>query len=366
MRRIDGTWRELKREENGISLVFVSLSLVVLIGMVAFAVDTGALYQERRELQNGADAAAIAIAEECALAPASCTQTNADGWADSFSDANAGDLASAIDSVTLGLSGFPKTVDVAVSTETTAGGTLFRPLFAQVMGFTGSTVHAEASAEWGFLSGIGTIPLTISFCEWERETANGSDYPAAIPNAPFVGGLHPISAATDSPPFSGAAPHLIKFHTGNNQADDCAAQAGQDTDGDGRLPGGFGWIKDDDGTWDCYVDMESGNWVPVDPGASPTNGCTPAGVKDAIFEKEILIPWFKDSNDLGGANGEYEIFDFVGFYVTGYNFGGHYKEPGSGPCSGSVRCLEGYFKHATTDQGTIGGSGGVIVIRFTG
>ncbi len=357
----------MARGERGITLVFISLSLVVLIGMVAFAVDTAALFQEKRELQNGADAAAIAIAEDCALNAQPCTQAQAEATAESFADANAGDLKSAVEEVVLDTAN--RTVKVVTRTETASGGTIFRPFFARVLGFTGTTVHADASAAWGFLKSKITMPLIISYCEWERETANGADYPTPIPPPPDtptgLGGLHGINEPTGTPAWQGAAPVLLKFHSGTNSADDCAAVAGQDTDGDGRLSGGFGWILDDDGTWDCLVPLEKGDQAPVDPGASPTTGCSASELKNLIFQKEVQIPWFIDSNDLGGVNGWYKVHDFVGFYVTGYNFGGQFKEPGSGPCSGATFCLEGYLKHASTDDGDLGGTGGVIVIKFT-
>lgn len=359
--------RDVRDSEKGISLLFVTISLVVLVGMVAFAVDIGALYQERRELQNGADAAAIAIAEDCALGAQPCTQAQAVLTAESFADSNAGDLVSAVDTVVLDTTA--KTVEVATSTETSSGGSIFRPFFAKVVGFNGTTVHADAAAAWGYLKSKTTIPLIISYCEWERETVDGADYPTPVPPPwsppPADGGLHGLNEPTGSPPWQGAAPALLKFHTGNNQADDCAAQAGQDTDGDGRLPGGFGWLKDTNGGNDCLVPLEKGVFAPEDPGSAPTTGCNAATLKALIYQKEIQIPWFIDSNDLGGANGEYKVHDFVSFYVTGYNFGGQFKEPGSGPCSGSVRCLEGYFKHGKSNDGEIGGTGGVIVVKFT-
>ena len=40
--------------------------LVVLLGVGALVIDVGALYAERRQLQNGADAAALAVAADCA------------------------------------------------------------------------------------------------------------------------------------------------------------------------------------------------------------------------------------------------------------------------------------------------------------
>ena len=40
---------------------------MVLVGMAALVVDVGAVVEEKRQLQNGADAAALAVAQSCAL-----------------------------------------------------------------------------------------------------------------------------------------------------------------------------------------------------------------------------------------------------------------------------------------------------------
>lgn len=327
--------------------MFLSLSLVVLIGMVAFAVDVGALYQERRELQNGADAAAVAIAEDCARNSQPCTNAVAMITAESFADANAGDGAASVDTVNLDVGA--RTVSVAVSTDQPGSGSIFQPFFARVVGFNGTTVHAAASAAWGYPSGLATFPLIISECEWERETNYGAN-------------LHP----DDVLPPTGT-PTLLKFHTGNGAAvhDDCAAQAGQDADGDGRMPGGFGWL--DTGGGDCEAETDEGLWVDSDPGSSPSNGCSATEVKNEILNKIIFIPWFDDLQG-SGANGEFHIAGFGAFYVTGYNFGGQFKEPTGGvPCGGPVRCLEGYFIETTLTHGDLGGTNhGVTVIKFTG
>ena len=50
--------------DSGQALIWFALSLVVLLGIAALAIDVGRLYGERRRMQNAADAAALAGAHE--------------------------------------------------------------------------------------------------------------------------------------------------------------------------------------------------------------------------------------------------------------------------------------------------------------
>ena len=50
--------------DSGQTLIWFALSLVVLLGIAALAIDVGRLYGERRRMQNAADAAALAGAHE--------------------------------------------------------------------------------------------------------------------------------------------------------------------------------------------------------------------------------------------------------------------------------------------------------------
>ena len=59
----------------------------VLMGLGALVIDVGQLYQERAELQDGADAAALGVAKSCALG--NCTQAGAVQVAVQLADDNA-------------------------------------------------------------------------------------------------------------------------------------------------------------------------------------------------------------------------------------------------------------------------------------
>ena len=66
------------RRPRGQSLILVALCLIVLMGFAGIAIDVGAMMLTRNELQNGADAAALAGAgalyqkNTCPAPPASC------------------------------------------------------------------------------------------------------------------------------------------------------------------------------------------------------------------------------------------------------------------------------------------------------
>ena len=75
-RRLAGLRDDGGRGAVGV-LVAVLIGAGVLFGMGALVIDVGQLYQNRAELQNGADAAALAVAKSCAAgtcAPSIATQ----------------------------------------------------------------------------------------------------------------------------------------------------------------------------------------------------------------------------------------------------------------------------------------------------
>ena len=316
-------------DDRGFAGVMVAITIVVLLGMAGLAVDVGAMYQERRVLRNGADAAALAIAEDCALGATSCDQYTASVTAKSLADANSDDGASAVDSVVINTSA--QTVAVTLSTLDPDGRTTLDPYFAEVVGFDGATVRAEAIAQWGFPSAGYALPLVISECEF-----------------PFGSGL-PTPQQT------------IYFHDGNN-TEPCNAQAGHDADGDGFLAGGFGWITSGTG---CESYLTIGTWKDDDPGSSPSNGCVPSDVFELIGEA-IPLPIFDDIVGVG-TNGRYRISSFALFQITGFNFGGQYKYPANPPCRGDERCVSGRFTTGAIYEGEFGGPDrGFYLVKLIG
>lgn len=347
-------------DERGATAVFTAVSLVALIGMAAFAIDAGALYAERRELQNGADAAALAVAEDCLDDGLPCSYGAAQVTAEKYADANASDDAALVHDIALNVTG--KTVTVTVRSEDEAGETVMAPFFAQVIGFGGTEVQAAATAEWGFPWGYPAPPLIISDCEFDPDNAELGER------------------------------FIFYFHDGKSEEPCHDSGSGFD------LPGGFGWL-DKGAEYDCAIYLETNSEYLADPGASPSTGCSPKTLKQVLMpnwdseggQDATVLPYFnkcttdsgEDCTDGVGGVGNliwYEVVGYGGFHVLGYNFGGLYKEPltqdltvdsffrpaGSLPCTGDERCIAGYYTDVTIYDGDLGGTDrGVTLVKLT-
>ncbi|MFH5878250.1 pilus assembly protein TadG-related protein [Arthrobacter sp. NA-172] len=74
--------------EHGAVAVLIALLMVVLLVFAALAIDVGSMYAEKAQLQNGADAAVLAIAQDCAKNGLVTCQANAPAKAQSLAAAN--------------------------------------------------------------------------------------------------------------------------------------------------------------------------------------------------------------------------------------------------------------------------------------
>ncbi|HUP75246.1 MAG TPA: pilus assembly protein TadG-related protein [Acidimicrobiales bacterium] len=341
--------KRAERERGAIAIVVAAL-LVVLIAAAALAIDISSLYQEKRTLQNGADAAALAVAKDCALTTCNTALAN------TYADLNADDGNHNVDEVCgtgpgLAACADPPSVPagteyvkVTTSTfETISGDDQINFNFAPVLDLiapgdhSGKTMRASAVAAWGSPGGATTLPITFSLCEYQE----------FVPT--------PDSLQT-GPPFTGAA-SIIYFH-GSTAAGSCpAGPSGFD------LPGGFGWLDTDA---DCQAVIEVGDWVSDETGVAVPNCVDLTSLRNTT----ILLPIFDQTNGLTGANGEYHIVGFAAFYLTGYRFPGD-RWPNNFSCpeqpGSSGTCLRGYFTGFVTTGTSFGGPDmGVNIIKLVG
>ncbi|MFP5219098.1 MAG: pilus assembly protein TadG-related protein [Actinomycetes bacterium] len=333
-------------DDSGAIAVIVALSSVLLVSFGAIVIDVGALYAERRDLQNGTDAAAFAVAQACA--GGSCGAFDSD--AELFADGNASDDASDVTEVCgAGVPELPVCTDaptglsgngyvrVTARTEELDGGNLVPPFLAQVLdpSYTGTEVTTDSTVVWGVPSSYGAeLAITFSLCEYNNMLASYGT----------IGDPPQQRYATE--PYDATLERTIYFHKDTSPCG--AGPSGAD------LPGGFGWL-DADGT--CAATVEDG-WASADPGASATQDCKAA--LEALLGKTLLIPIFDELNDATGTNGGYHLTSPAGFVLTGWRFPGttqksSYQPPSSSnPCKSPLTCISGFFVKVTGGSGVVG------------
>ncbi|MET1156735.1 pilus assembly protein TadG-related protein [Arthrobacter sp.] len=263
--------------EAGAVSVIVAVLLVTLLGFVAIAVDVGVIYSERAQLQNGADASAIAIAQKCAkdVTDLQCSTTST--LATSLANQNALDGMSQVYSIELEETARKVSVTTSAKEKgrTDNSVSLF---FADILGVPSKEVSARASAEWGSPSkGPVILPLAIAHCKL---------------NIPAGG--------------TAGAEQVLE----------------QSVNGCGGIPGGFGWLQTTSST--CAVtatagaSTSSGIWFSSDTGASVPSTCSAADFSQ-MNNQTVLLPLY-DAATGTGSSGKYYIKGFAAFHVTGYRF----------------------------------------------
>ncbi|HUB39624.1 MAG TPA: TadE/TadG family type IV pilus assembly protein [Streptosporangiaceae bacterium] len=356
----------LRRDERGViaALVAVLIGSGVLLGMGALVIDVGQLYQERAELQNGADAAALGVAKSCALG--ACTND----VANQLADGNASSLTGGTEGVTLicgsgslgscpagpgSLTSCPSQppagtnfADVYTATRTASGSTLLPPVFATTLmgsAYQGTTVRACAQAEWGAPSTATAVGLAISACEWDQDTQRGTLFAPAPPYS-----QNPLPSASFD--------QQLMLNPGNGAG--CATEpAGADGSGN------FGWAQAAPGT--CTLAI-TGPTFPEST-AAVTAACQTTLQNAQQNQTAILVPVYVSLNS---AVNTYALKGFADFVVTGYDFGPGLSEPDwldpANTCTGTNDCVTGYFVQGVIPStGSFAGpSLGAYLIDLTG
>ena len=166
-------------DERGATLVIVVLSLIAMMGMIVLVVDVGGVLWKRRELVNGADAAALAAAKTCAdSGDTSDENAIALQYAESnVTDAGTVPLGGGISDIQ-GCDDGPGFVTVRFTQDK-------KLFFAPVLGFGDQgTVAGEATAAWGPLGGGDAVPIVIE--------AGALQGPCEIPDGAEKGDTCPL------------------------------------------------------------------------------------------------------------------------------------------------------------------------------
>jgi Flp pilus assembly protein TadG len=297
MQRLTSLVRSRLADERGATAVLFALLLVPVLGFAAIAVDIGSLYADRAKLQIAADAAALAVAQDCARG-------------------NCGDMLATARSMVVandgqGNAGQPVLSSSPVSV-TVTGRTPQQHWFAPILGRDSTSVSATATVGWGGPSqGTAVLPLAFSWCSFKAQTGGG------LP--------------------SGTTEQIIKLSKSADTASQCTGPSGN------VVPGGFGFLTTDSGR--CTVTSAIAQLLHSSTGESPPNGCTAADFASFIG-KTVLLPIF-DQFGGTGSGAWYRVYGYAAFRLTGYQFVGQFTSGGNKICgpgsNGSDRCVTGYY-----------------------
>ncbi|WP_430648045.1 pilus assembly protein TadG-related protein [Agromyces sp. GXS1127] len=298
------------RAERGATATVVAFAIIPLLGAGAIAIDVGALYAERAQLQNGVDAAALAVAASCARDESACG-AGSTVLAQQYVDDNAAIFREpAADA---------PSISTSDNTVTVTANTGVDHMLAQlIVGDDASNVFASGSAEWGTPIAGGVLPVGFGSCE-----------------------------------FEGAEPgEMLAIELGVKARADCPNV----TDN----PGGFGWLD----AADCFVhfDLSDGElWHLGESGmGGGSSGCNPKDDFTPLLDSVILIPIFDSFKYVKKSCTEapiatptkecYRIAKFAAFRLTGGKLTSFTHIDKSAPAC-KAGCLQGEFvKYVAIDD----------------
>lgn len=277
-------------DDRGAVAVIVALLMVPLLGFAAISLDIAATHAKEQQLQMGADAAALAIAQDCARYACGEPEETAQTFA--LANINSGDAAASLTTI-------PTESTGRVSVENSG---VQEHFFAPVLGIDSTPITTRSSAAWGAPSGgTAVLPLIFPLCEVERNALNGRP--------------------------SGVEQTIVTTPASCPRNDE-----------NKYVPGGFGWLETDENK-SCYVTTEIDARAYSEPG-NVAKHCDLSTIRD----RTLILPVFDQSDpDSTGGQGRgawYEVYGYAAFHVTGYYFSGQSWNP---PCGGGERCISGYF-----------------------
>lgn len=328
----------MRRNDEGAVAVVVAVLAVVLFGFGALVIDVGAMYTERRQLQNGADAGALAIAQTCLIS--TCPgQAGAEGSATGYAGSNdrvdgeASASTCGTGSADWQVCADPPAVPPGVKYVSVIDRTVsvrpdgttddkLPPILARVLdnSYDGKQVSAKSTVAWGYgtASGAPVLPFIMSVCEWQRFLSDHggmgyADRPADLPDLTTDPGSS----------FPWDYEREVFTHAGGTE---CTFNPSGQTGADAQVSGDFGWLYDGSGSdkGDCTptVTTDSTGDDTV-PGKNGYEVCVKAWL-DAHIGQVVDVPIYAEQ-PVKSTPTIYKISGWAPLYLTGYNLGGKAK-----------------------------------------
>lgn len=308
-------------DERGTVAIIVALALTTLMGMAALAIDAGAAMSEHDALQTGADAAAIAVARDCADAMvdptlASCTEAAALTTAATYFDENSTNTVMVERELDPPLGG--RLGHIAVS-----GTVPKEPIFARMIeGVDGPIeVAAAAVARWGPVTAFDGFPLAV--CAGALPLPGTGEKTLVVDPAATTPPLECLDAPTEDP---------------------------------------FGWVPPDD-LANCAASitlLPTPTTLDVGPADSPPSGVACDDSVDALFDaiasstsspedRTRVLPVYDAAAGTLDARPSYSL---MAFEFTGARIGPREAHQGSSEaCPAGVSCIRGMtrYLHSSAD-----------------
>jgi Flp pilus assembly protein TadG len=402
--------RRLRSERGATAVITIVLLVPVLFGAAALSMDVGNLLAERRQVQNGADAAAMVAARACLKSGSGCPAASTlspiagnnanDGLTDAVQvcgnptkpllpgvASSCPTTSGVVDcpAPTTRQQTFPY-VEVRTRTRTTSGDTSITNRLAQVLvgGSSQTPVGACARVGWGApAGGASGAPITISGCDWMHATGGNAgggggsylpmpDY-AAYPSGGYGGtGTQKWPAAPATPPAQNPGGEIILLIQnppgGHTPPTSCPTWQGH------ALPGGFGLLESLSGQ-PCTLKEYDFHWMHTDTGNSTACDLS------SLVGKVISLPVFDctatsqpstsavppaggSCTEGNGTNAWFHRQGYAYFYLSGYSVttaGGIPNRTksvnpnfNSFPCSSSESCISGWFVRGELKDAPLG------------
>lgn len=314
-------WRMRNRDggETGAVAVLVALALVALLGFVALAVDVGTLYTKKAQVQNGSDAAALAVAQKCAANTSDPNCSTTSPIAADVANKNANNGLNNIRSIALDLQNRKVTVSAGAQ-ESGGSPNTVSLFFARIWGIPNAEVDASSTVNWGSaVAGQAAFPVAFSTCQ-----VTG-----------YIGGGVQLLQNHGS----GANP-------GCNYGPSGAA-----------VDGGFGWLTQDAGACGSSINLATSEGGSAPGNSAPANCTTTlqnwASQITAGKSVTVLLPVY-DAVTGTGSSAVFHLVAFAAFNVTGWKFSGDSTLPNTfhndspyAPtgltCTGNCRGILGSF-----------------------
>jgi Flp pilus assembly protein TadG len=268
------------REERGGIAVMLALLMPVLFGAAAIALDTAAVWSARQQVENGADAAVLAVAMDCARGDCGdIKQTAIDAFFANNRAAKLSNLGSG--------EGYISVSGREVSVEQKRPWVV-NHFFAAALGQGTGELSVQSYAEWApATSGRADIPFAISWCTYLEEV--GTNGPDAADTATLT--LDTVSGAAT-----------------------CTGPSGTET-----VPNGAAMTQPDSNS--CRTSSTQGGTVTVivtKYGTSVDPRCTDARLA-GLVGRDIWLPVWDTATPTTDASPTIRVHGYAAFRVTGYS-----------------------------------------------